>query len=314
MTNNNTAKKGLLHPRNLHQGSYDFQELSAGSPQLDAYIVSGPSGQLTIDFSNPDALLALNQALLKHFYHVDFWQIPAGYLCPPVPGRADYIHYLADLLAESCNGIPPTGKQVKVLDIGTGANCIYPIIGSQSYGWSFVGSDIDPVSLKTADLLVKANRNLQPFIKLVRQKNAKAIFDGIIKPQDKFALTICNPPFHASLEKAHAGSIRKVNNLNKGKAGSNEVKLNFGGQGNELCCAGGEIAFLKQMCRESKNYRQQVGWFSSLVSKSENVAPLKKLLTELGAKQVKVIKMSQGQKVSRLIAWCFLNEPALNFN
>ncbi len=313
MTNNNTAKKGLLHPRNLHQGSYDFKQLCEACPQLAPFVINNPKDQLTIDFSNPNAVLALNQALLKCFYDIDFWQIPTGYLCPPIPGRADYIHYLADLLAESCNGVVPTGKQVKVLDIGTGANCIYPIIGSQSYGWSFVASDIDPVSIKTADLIVKSNRNLKSFIKLLLQKDKKSIFDGIIKTHDKFALTICNPPFHASMEQALAGTSRKVKNLSKDKATSN-VKLNFGGQENELCCAGGEIAFLKQMCKESQSYGQQVCWFTSLVSKSENVSPLKKLLTQLGAKQVKVIKMSQGQKVSRLIAWSFCKDPSLIVN
>ena len=310
MTNKTIAKKGILHPRNLHHGCYDFKKLCKACPQLAPYITNNPKEELTIDFSNADALIALNQALLKYFYHVDFWQIPAGYLCPPIPGRADYIHYLADLLAEGGNGPTPTGKQVKVLDIGTGANCIYPILGSQIYSWSFVATDIDPVSIKTADLIVKSNQNLKPFIKLKLQKNEKSIFDGIIKPQDKFALTICNPPFHASMEKALAGSTRKVNNLSKGQASKNHVKLNFGGQENELCCAGGEIAFLKQMCKESKSYGQQVNWFTSLVSKSENISPLKKLLTQLGANKIKVIKMSQGQKVSRLIAWSFLKELA----
>lgn len=305
MTNKTVVKKGSLHPRNLHHGRYDLKKLSQVCPQLAAYITRSPADELTIDFSNAEALRVLNQALLNYFYHVDFWQLPAGYLCPPIPGRADYIHYLADLLAEDAGGSIPTGKQVKVLDIGTGANCIYPILGSQIYNWSFVATDIDPVSVKTAQLIVKSNRNLKPFIKLRVQKDEKSIFDGIIKPQDRFALTLCNPPFHASMEKAHAGSIRKVNNLTKDQTGNDQLELNFGGQKNELCCPGGEIAFLKQMCRESKNYGKQVHWFTSLVSKSTNIPPLKKLLTQLAAKQIKVIKMSQGQKESRLIAWCF---------
>ena len=295
----------MLHPRNLHQGRYDLQLLSQACPPLADYIISNPDGQATIDFNNAQALRLLNQALLKHFYDVQFWQIPDGYLCPPIPGRADYIHYLADLLAEESGGSVPTGKQVKVLDIGTGANCIYPILGSRIYNWSFVATDIDPLSIKTAELIVKSNRNLSTNIRLREQKSSNAIFDGIIKPKDKFALTLCNPPFHASMEKAQAGTVRKVRNLHKGRQTEHKAALNFGGQKNELCCPGGEIAFLKQMCIESKHYAQQVNWFSSLVSKSENIAPLKKLLTKLSAKEIKVIKMSQGQKTSRLIAWHF---------
>ena len=248
MTNKKMVKKGRLHPRNLHHGRYDFKKLCAFCPPLSAYVIANREGEQSIDFSNADALRLLNQALLKCFYQVDFWQIPPGYLCPPIPGRADYIHYVADLLAAEPEGTIPTGKQVRVLDIGSGANCIYPILGSQIYNWSFVGTDIDPVSMKTAQLIVQSNQNLRPFIKLRMQKNEKSIFDGIIKPQDKFAVTMCNPPFHASLEKAFAGTARKVNNLNQKQAKDNQVELNFGGQKNELCCPGGEITFLKQMC------------------------------------------------------------------
>ena len=291
-----------LHPRNIHQGNYDFAALCAALPCLSEFVFENQYKTQTIDFSNANAVLCLNQALLKCFYGVDFWQLPQGYLCPPIPGRADYIHALADLITTE-QGIPK-GKQVKVLDIGMGANCIYPIIGSQSYGWSYVGTDIDPVSIKMAGLIVQSNKNLKPFIKLRLQKDKQSIFNRVIKETDKFTLTMCNPPFHASMEKAQAGSARKVSNLNKGRS-PKKVSLNFAGQENELCCAGGEIAFLKQMVNESVNFAQQVTWFSSLVSKSENVTPLKKLLTQLNAKQVKVVKMAQGNKISRFIAWSF---------
>ncbi|WP_022941697.1 23S rRNA (adenine(1618)-N(6))-methyltransferase RlmF [Psychromonas hadalis] len=292
-----------MHPRNLHQGSYDFNVLCKTLPTLAAFVFENQYGNLTIDFSQNSAVVALNQALLKQFYHIDFWQLPKGYLCPPIPGRADYIHGLADLLAMK-DGEIPTGKKIKVLDIGMGANCIYPIIGSQSYGWSFVGADIDSTSIKVAGSIVKFNKNLSSFIKLRLQKDKKSIFHNIIKPNDKFALTLCNPPFHASMQQASAGNARKVKNLNKGKA-AQKVGLNFAGKENELCCEGGEIAFLKQMVNESVDFATQVGWFSSLVSKSENIAPLKKRLTQIGAKQVEVIKMTQGQKISRFIAWRF---------
>lgn len=306
MTNKKSVKKGALHPRNLHLGRYDLKKLCQVCPQLKQYLIMNPKDEQTINFSDVDALRALNQALLCYFYHVDFWQIPTGYLCPPIPGRADYIHYLADLLAEDAGGEIPTGKQIKVLDIGTGANCIYPILGSQIYNWSFIATDIDTLAIKTADLIVKSNPNLKSFIKFRQQKNETSIFDGIIKPQDKFALTLCNPPFHASMEKALAGSTRKINNLSKKQEKKKHIKLNFGGQENELCCIGGEIAFLEQMCKESKQYAKQVTWFTSLVSKSANIPLLKKQLTALNAKEIKVIEMSQGQKISRLIAWRFI--------
>ncbi|ABM02453.1 23S rRNA m(6)A-1618 methyltransferase [Psychromonas ingrahamii 37] len=307
MTKDIQVKK-LLHPRNLHRGHYDLKQLCEQSPLLSTFLRTNPKGEQTLDFAEPQAVLLLNQVLLKQFYHVDFWQIPKGYLCPPIPGRVDYIHYLADLLGDTFHGKIPEGKQVKVLDIGTGANCIYPILGSQSYGWSFVGTDIDPLSVKMAGLIIKSNVSLKPFIKVQLQANKQAIFAGIIKPKDKFTLTMCNPPFHASMEKALAGSARKIKNLSNDQNNLSRV-LNFAGQEGELCCAGGEIRFLKQMIQESKDYARQVCWFTSLVSKSDNIAPLKQQLEKVGAEHVKVIKMAQGQKVSRFIAWSFLPQP-----
>lgn len=310
---NNKVTKGLLHPRNIHSDGYDFNRLCSVSPSLTEFVIVNPNGRDTIDFSNANAVIALNQALLKCFYHIDFWLLPAGYLCPPIPGRADYIHYLADLLAESNSGLVPKGRQVKVLDIGTGANCIYPILGSQLYGWSFRATDIDPVSIKMARLITASNSHLKAFVKVTLQKNKSAIFDGIINKHDKFALTLCNPPFHSSKAQAVASNTRKTQNLGKGKEVLDNP-LNFGGQDNELYCDGGEIAFLKQMASESQHYGQQVGWFTSLVSKSENIRLLKPKLLELGALHIKVINMSQGQKISRLIAWSFLSEVNLHFS
>ncbi|MFT4765432.1 MAG: 23S rRNA (adenine1618-N6)-methyltransferase [Oleispira sp.] len=299
-----------LHPRNPHQGRYDLNVLTAVCPELKSHLKLNPKGEQTVNFANEDAVRLLNQALLAQHYQVQHWNIPNGYLCPPIPGRADYIHYAADLL---------TGKKTnaKVLDIGTGANCIYPIIGSRSYGWKFVASDIDPVAVSAANLIVDSNAVLKNKIKVLQQKNQKSIFTGIIGPHDLFDLTLCNPPFHASLAEANAVTERKTHNLNRHKVKYNGSQAivegrNFGGQKAELWCEGGELAFLKRMINESQNFSEQVMWFTSLVSKSENVKPLKKLLNQIGAKQVKVVSMSQGQKVSRLIAWSFLTSEQLN--
>lgn len=299
-----------MHPNNIHKDRYDFDRLVKVVPALQERLIDSHTGDKSIDFSSPKSVLLLNQALLQAFYNVEFWQLPDGYLCPAIPGRADYIHHLADLLAETNETIILKGGKVKVLDIGSGANCVYPIIGSQSYGWSFVGTDIDPVSVKMASLIVSSNINLNNKIKVKLQKNSALIFDGIIGKKDHFSLTMCNPPFHASMQKMQEGNDRKVKNLSKNKMNADQnktvkSKLNFGGTEKELCYPGGEIAFLKQMCKESVNYATQVGWFTTLVSKSENIAPLKKLLTQLKASDIKVIKMAQGQKISRILAWQF---------
>ena len=297
-----------IHPRNLHKGRYDFKMLCKALPELSVFLKQNPKGEKTIDFADQKAVVALNQALLKAYYQIEHWMVPEGYLCPPIPGRADYIHHLADLL-KRFNKSADKNEKVNVLDIGTGANLIYPILGSQIYGWSFIGSDIDKTALESARLIREANKNLSPLIKVVEQKQPEHIFSGLIRPGDHYTLTMCNPPFHASQQEADEGSARKWQNLNKqpqqNSANHKSPVRNFGGQNNELWCKGGEVAFLRKMARESRDFAEQVGWFTSLVSKKENIRPMKMALKKQGAKKIEVVKMAQGQKISRFIAWQF---------
>lgn len=194
--------------------------------------------------------MTLNKALLAHFYNIKKWSIPKGYLCPPIPGRADYIHYIADLLAEFHNDDIPTGSKIKGLDIGIGSNCIYPIVGNSVYGWSFVGSDIEKESINSSEKIIESNPSLLGNVECRLQINPDSIFTGIIKENDKFDFTLCNPPFHKSQKEAEAGSKRKVQNLTKQVV--DKASLNFGGKKNELWCKGGEVAFVKAMIRQSK--------------------------------------------------------------
>ena len=296
-----SEEKNNLHPRNKHRQRYNFPELIAACPELSAFIAPNPYGDLSVDFKDPNAVKALNRALLQFFYKVDLWDIPEGYLCPPIPGRADYIHYLADLLAADNNGSIPLGKSIKVLDIGVGANCIYPLIGHHEYGWSFVGSDIDHIAVNSAKNIVEANR-LGKAITIRKQTSSTDIFHGIIKPEEKFAATICNPPFHASMQEAMEGTSRKWKNLGQQKP---SAALNFGGKNTELWCEGGEERFVRRMIAESTQFAQSCHWFTSLISKKETLEGCYRTLEKVKATEVKTINMSQGQKISRVLAWTF---------
>lgn len=297
-------EKHNLHPRNKHRSRYDFPELIACCPDLSRYVSENQFHDLSIDFKNPEAVKVLNKALLKYFYGINLWDIPEGYLCPPIPGRADYLHYMADLLATTSEGNIPFGKQIKVLDIGVGANCIYPLIGTHEYGWSFVGSEIDEKAVRSAKNIVEVN-SLTDLISIRKQSSPGHIFTGLTHPGEIFDLTICNPPFHASLKDATAGTKRKWNNLGQASAG---LKLNFGGQNAELWCEGGEERFICQMIEESACISKSVFWFSSLVSKKETLQGCSRILKKLKAADVQTINMSQGQKVSRVLAWTFLDK------
>jgi len=293
-----------LHPRNRHQGSYDFPALMRLSPALRPFVAPTPRGNLSIDFTDPQAVRALNRALLALHHGVRDWDIPADYLCPPIPGRADYLHHLADLLAEGNGGRIPRGATTRLLDVGTGANGVYPLIGFKEYGWHFVGSDIAPAALDAFKRTLAANPDCAAAIELRLQPEPQAIFAGILQPGERYAATLCNPPFHASPDDAVRGSRRKWKNLGK-TTGKQAPLLNFGGQAAELWCPGGEAAFIDRMIRESRTFAAQVGWFTCLVSKASNLPPLQAALRREQASEIRVVTMAQGQKQSRFLAWRF---------
>ena len=305
-------QKAGLHARNRHRQRYDFIALAHSSPALLPFIATNAYGDPSIDFSDPDAVKALNSALLAHFYGIANWDIPAGYLCPPIPGRADYIHHLADLLAGVNGGLIPRGAGVRALDIGVGANCIYPLIGQREYGWHFVGSDIDPVALASARKIIDANPGLADAVGLRLQSVGTSVFGGLLKGDESFDITLCNPPFHASRYDAELGSRRKWENLGKGDAsGASDMqapRLNFAGQGSELWCEGGEAAFVAGMIEESADIAASCFWFSSLISKESNLPGIYAALQDIKAREVRTIDMAQGQKKSRVVAWTFLSK------
>lgn len=297
------SKPTALHPRNRYKGRYDFPLLARKCLPLKAFIRQGKDGQTTIDFADPAALRCLNGALLTYWYGINGWQIPEEALCPPIPGRADLIHHLADLLASSQDGFIPSGERLRGLDVGTGANLIYPLIGNAEYGWQFVGSDIDADALANAEHILKANPARQEQIALRLQTDPNNIFDGIIGADEQFDFTLCNPPFYASAAEAQQANERKWQGLGKQPGGRN-----FGGRANELYCSDGEAGFLRRMSEQSKTYASQVFWFTTLVASANSLKTLPEQLRDLGATDVRIIDMGQGSKRSRLLAWTLLDK------
>ncbi|MBT5931700.1 MAG: 23S rRNA (adenine(1618)-N(6))-methyltransferase RlmF [Flavobacteriales bacterium] len=299
-------EKSALHPRNKNRGKYDLHALTNSIPELKSHIISNKHGEKSIDFSNPIAVKTLNRALLSHHYGIKTWMFPNENLCPPIPGRADYIHHMADILGEYNFGEIPIGDDITCLDIGLGASCIYPILGVAEYNWKFIGSDIDPKSITSAKHIINDNPKLKDKIECRLQKESSAIFQGILEKEDLIDVVICNPPFHASIEDAQKGSRRKIKNLS-GKT-LKIPKLNFSGISNELICKGGEHQFIQNMITESKIYSKRCFWFSTLVSKQSNLKGIYKSLENSNIKQLKTITMGTANKYSRIVAWTFLSK------
>ncbi|MDB4297789.1 23S rRNA (adenine(1618)-N(6))-methyltransferase RlmF [Flavobacteriaceae bacterium] len=280
-----------MHPKNPFEESYNFDELITVCPELKEHVFTNEYNNKTIPFADKNAVKALNKALLKKHYNLNFWDIPDDNLCPPIPGRLDYLLHVAELFDK---------EELSLLDIGTGANLIYPILGTLHFNWKCTASEVDKTSFNNAQNILAKNTNLNT-VSLRHQQFKNSILEYIIAPNEFYDVVVCNPPFFKNSHDAAAKNQRKVKNL---KLEAND-SLNFGGKSNELWYKGGEEAFVKKMATESVLFKDQVTWFTSLVSQKENLKNIKRAINKTKPTEVKIVDMEQGNKKSRFIAWRF---------
>ncbi len=288
-----------MHKRNIHFKGYDLERISSVFPAIRAHLIRNPGGKLTVNFSDPVAVKILNQALLIVDYGLQYWDIPDDYLYPAVPGRADYIHCLADLLYQDKPYHLSKVNNLTILDIGTGANCIYPLLGNKIYNWNFVGSDISDKAIIHARQIILKN-NLESNISIRKQPKQKNIFKHIVKKNDQFWACMCNPPFYKNAHEAQYANQRKNKNLN---TAVKENLRNFGGYKKELVYPGGEVAFIMTMIHESKSYSTNIRWFTCLISNQKSLIPLEKKLNKIKAIDWKTLPLQQGNKKMRILVW-----------
>lgn len=288
-----------MHKNNRHSKNYDLKSLIDSYPQLESFVFTNKHGNQTLDFADPKEVKALNTALLKRHYDIEYWEFPDQNLCPPIPGRLEYILLLNDLFRSS--GLK---KDVRVLDIGTGATCIYPLLGYSEFGWTFVASEVDKKALANAKQIIRNNR-LEASIELRLQSKSEAILEGVLLPNERLTATICNPPFFKNEKEAIESTQQKLKGLGK------ETKIfqrNFSGTSNELWYPGGEKAFLHNYLFQSSKLKEHCFWYTSLVSKKEHIKSMETSLRKLNATEFKVIEFSLGHKKSRVVAWSFLSK------
>ncbi|WP_081988292.1 23S rRNA (adenine(1618)-N(6))-methyltransferase RlmF [Psychroserpens jangbogonensis] len=288
-----------MHKNNKHSKGYDFDVLVKVFPKLEEFVFTNTYGNVTIDFAKPKAVKALNTALLKQHYRIDYWEFPDANLCPPIPGRVEYIHLLNALLKRS--GVK---ENITVLDIGTGATCIYPLLGQAEYGWNFIASEIDTQAMKSAEKIINKNK-LSNSVTLRYQDNEQNILTGILKSQDKVSAAMCNPPFYKDEEEANEKTLLKQKGLGKQ---TDKVVRNFSGTAKELWYPGGEKAFVHNYLYQSSLLKTNCFWYTCLVSKTQHVLSMESSLKKLGATDFKILQISLGNKISRVVAWTFLTE------
>jgi 23S rRNA (adenine1618-N6)-methyltransferase len=293
-----------MHAQNPYGNRYDLKRLTKHYHALEKFIVLNPSGEETIDFSSSEAVFALNKSMLLADFKLGDYELPSGYLIPPVPGRLDYLLHVRDFLTEKFN--VSENSQLNGLDMGSGANGIYCILGAQYFNWKMVGSETDAKAVEIANSNLKKTKELNDKIEIRHQHDKGSLFKNTIQANEQFDFVVCNPPFHSSKEEALKGSLRKVKNLG-GYAVKEKFLLNFEGQANELWCNGGEVLFIKRLIKESVGFKNQVKVFSTLVAKSDSVAAIKKQLSKVKA-NFEVIPMALGNKKGRYLMWWF--EPS----
>ncbi|KAL3156172.1 hypothetical protein ABBQ32_012459 [Trebouxia sp. C0010 RCD-2024] len=182
--------KLAMHPRNKYADHLpDFTALGQAFPELQIHL-SLHQGKATIDFKKPAACKALTKALLQHDFAIT-WDVPDGQLVPPVTNRANYIHWLEDLLVLS----PPLNTEPVIgLDVGCGANCIYPLLGAALNGWRFVGTDITDIAIEWAKKNVSSNPNLAKLIEIRQTGHSNKPLDAanVSEVRDQGPYSFCS--------------------------------------------------------------------------------------------------------------------------
>ncbi|KAI5059362.1 hypothetical protein GOP47_0025681 [Adiantum capillus-veneris] len=179
-------EKRSMHPFNKYaENPPDFNLLASRYPSFKEYVSYTPNGRAKIDWTDFNATRELTRVLLEHDFGIHWW-IPDGQLCPTVPNRANYIHWIQDLLT---NFPAPwhaiAEDSILGLDIGTGANCIYPLLGAAIHGWHFIGTDATDTALEWAQWNVQQNSHLAGLISIRSVTDHSKRKHGVIDNEEK---------------------------------------------------------------------------------------------------------------------------------
>ncbi|KAL7270778.1 hypothetical protein RUND412_006500 [Rhizina undulata] len=289
-----------MHPRSPYVDYVNFAQLAKDCPSLAKYL-TGPSH---IDFKDPDALRELTKSLLKHHFGLDV-ELPEDRLCPAVPNRLNYILWIQDLIDSTTGKFADdgnSGKMIVGLDVGTGASCIYPLLGcAQRNTWDFIGTDIDAKSLQIARDNVQRNvGTLGPErIKIFESSPEGDIFPLDALGIEKLDFTMCNPPFYSSIDDLFNSAKQK--NLPPSSACT--------GTTIEMVTPGGELSFAQRMLTESLHLRERISWYTTMFGKLSSVSSLISSLKshpELSGNWA-VGELVQGGTKRWVVAWSFGN-------
>ncbi|XP_057493566.1 uncharacterized protein LOC130779054 [Actinidia eriantha] len=332
-----------IHPRNKYSDKPpDFGLLASLYPSFEPFVFYSRDGRPRIDWTDFNATRELTRVLLLHDHGLHWW-IPDGQLCPTVPNRSNYIHWIEDLLSSDIitnSNSDGDGEVIRGFDIGTGANCIYPLLGASLLGWSFVGSDVTDVALEWAARNVKSNPHICDLIEIRKVDSGEKTSYGEEtcngQSIDMGSSTQVHETEAVKAEPAPSSSLKLHSDVNKSyhgppvllgvvrdgekfdfcmcnppffetieEAGLNP-KTSCGGTPEEMVCPGGEEAFISRIIQDSVQLKQSFRWYTSMVGRKSNLKVLVSKLREVGVTIVKTTEFVQGQTCRWGLAWSFM--------
>lgn len=176
---------------------------------------------------------------------------------------------------------------IKGLDIGTGCYGIYAILGNKKYGWEMKGTDIDKESIDSAKEIILKNK--------IENVSLMDIDPDKFFPQESFTFSMCNPPFFQSKEEMLENASFKQKLNHEGVIASE----------NELITQGGEVEFVNKMIEMSKNHKDSIIWFSSLLGKKSSLDPLIDVLVDFQVDSYFIRDYQLGNTKRWILFWSF---------
>jgi len=294
-----------------------FAHLAAASPAHADLAAALAAGGGRLDFSDPAAVAALSRALLMRRFRLDGWTCPVGALVPPIAARAAYLRRMGLIVG---GGSPPP-RSLAVLDVGCGANLIFPLLAaSPVFGWSATGLDVTPAALAGAAANLALNSSLAGRVRLVAGDPAGR--PPILEPvfgagaswaaaaaaagdaRFPFDFSVCNPPFFESAAARAATAKDPGAPRGGGHAGSAAETVWEGG---------GEAGFVCALAAESAGHAHRVTWWSSMLGRKASLTAVRGVLKGLSpAPEVRTFTLAEGggRTTRWVVAWSWVAAEA----
>lgn len=173
--------------------------------------------------------------------------------------------------------------------------------------------EINENSIEFARTNVAAN-GLQDRIEILENVSKEDPLDSLNQNSDKwqrFDFTMCNPPFFRDESESDSDESKETEDgaekCEKQKPPNNAKS----GIGCELMTTGGEVEFVKKIIQRSKEFRDRVSIFTTMLGHKASLAPISQELKTIGITNMCTSEFCQGWTKRWGVAWTFRNDLPL---